>query len=544
MSVVSSDILHREPLPSERLSRRASEALTFAFARGTSESELLDEFWPILGESTVDPRLLESDLFVDELIDQCFPVVIDGRRRAICRGALRRSLLCPPASVEDTRLRQDVVRELEIRPDLVVQVERAYLDVRGVCELLTSADAGRGKTSGLKRRIEILTAIQKALQSLANLSTARSALHRAAELAEVALGSPALQRLSEVLAFEDGRTVLESRLKVGYDGTLRSLDIVRVTEREQSGFARGPVRRFVHSLWSALRGYRFTEEDVLSHVIEQTFAPLESWVAHLLRLQLALEFYLAQNGFRRLAAERGLPTCLPTFVDGRTAREYVELWNPWLLGTRNRLVPASIELAPAAHIAILTGPNSGGKTRMLQAVALTQVLAQAGAPVPARQAKLRWAPQIFLSLIERPSATSDEGRLGTELLRIREVFERCGPDALVVMDELCSGTNPSEGEQIFRMVLELFADLAPQVFLSTHFLDFAARLAESKRPHVAYLQVELGALGRPTYQFVPGVAETSLARVTAERLGVTQEELSRLAIEQKAAFEKRREAGA
>jgi DNA mismatch repair protein MutS2 len=97
---------------------------------------------------------------------------------------------------------------------------------------------------------------------------------------------------------------------------------------------------------------------------------------------------------------------------------------------------------------------------------------------------------------------------------------------MVILDELCSGTNPSEGEEIFELVLTLLAELAPQAFITTHFLNLAARIA--KTPPVsglAFFQVELDQHQFPTYSFVPGVAETSLAQRTAARLGVTKDEL-------------------
>jgi DNA mismatch repair protein MutS2 len=142
-------------------------------------------------------------------------------------------------------------------------------------------------------------------------------------------------------------------------------------------------------------------------------------------------------------------------------------------------------------------------------------------------------------------ADQSEGRLGLELMRIRKVFETSGNNALILMDELCSGTNPSEGERIFEMVLDLLEELGARVWITTHFLDFAQRLEQKKlaaqapgedtagarggprlsAQSLAFLQVELDATKRPTYQFIPGVAETSLARNTAARLGVTREEL-------------------
>jgi DNA mismatch repair protein MutS2 len=141
---------------------------------------------------------------------------------------------------------------------------------------------------------------------------------------------------------------------------------------------------------------------------------------------------------------------------------------------------------------------------------------------------------MFLSIGDHADAHQTEGRLGSELLRVRKVFESVRPGAFLVVDELCSGTNPSEGEEIFRMVLSLLHQLSPQAFISTHFLELAASLfraradarasttRNSREQGLDFLQVELDAQSRPTYRFVPGVASTSLAAQTAARLGVTR----------------------
>ena len=97
---------------------------------------------------------------------------------------------------------------------------------------------------------------------------------------------------------------------------------------------------------------------------------------------------------------------------------------------------------------------------------------------------------------------------------------------MVVLDELCSGTNPSEGEEIFELVVTLLSELRPQAFITTHFLQMASRIAQKPPvPGLMFLQVELDKHQFPTYRFVPGVADTSLAHRTAARLGVTREEL-------------------
>jgi DNA mismatch repair protein MutS2 len=154
--------------------------------------------------------------------------------------------------------------------------------------------------------------------------------------------------------------------------------------------------------------------------------------------------------------------------------------------------------------------------------------------VPARAARLQLRDGLFVSLLQETTADQPEGRLGMELLRIRRMFEKLEFNSLVILDELCSGTNPSEGEGIFQLVVGLLAELEPQAYITTHFLEFAARLQRDRPlPGLEFLQVELDENNDPTYGFVPGVAPTSLAGKTAERLGVTREALEALVRQKK-----------
>ena len=136
---------------------------------------------------------------------------------------------------------------------------------------------------------------------------------------------------------------------------------------------------------------------------------------------------------------------------------------------------------------------------------------------------------LVVSLIQETFPDQTEGRLGMELMRIRTLFERLPVGAIVILDELCSGTNPSEGEEIFELVVAMLAKLRPQAFITTHFLEFAARLERQRTIEgLRFIQVQLGQHHEPTYQFVPGVAKTSLAHHAAARLGVTGDQLAAL----------------
>jgi DNA mismatch repair protein MutS2 len=528
-------------------SKEQREALTFAFARGVDRDHLMALMEPGLGPSTFDPATFHQDLFLSELIDGCFKISIKGKNVDAKNRYFHKLLTHPPADQESVAFRCEVQRELTTHKERRTWLEDAYLALIDLRDALSGATFAQ-RSVGVRRRIDILVNYKKCLDALYRAcSTSQSGLRRIADWVQQVTEKKSHASLVQLLDFEGGRAVLETRLQTGYDGTLRRFEIVGVSLTEHRAFPRGPLARFFRSVWSLVKGFRFSEEDIMSQVLDEVFGQLEDEVTMLLGLLLQLEFYLRAAGFVDKAQSAGYDTSLATFSLAPTSLQLRRLFNPWLLLQKNdRPVPCDLSLGESAPIVILTGPNSGGKTRLLQALAATQLLAQAGLPVPAEQACLGWAEQLFLSMIEHVQADQSEGRLGLELMRIRKVFETSGKSALILMDELCSGTNPSEGERIFEMVLELLEELGARVWITTHFLDFAQRLEQKKQAvqepradtqdgdgarstfsaqTLAFLQVELDAAKRPTYQFVPGVAETSLARNTAARLGVTREEL-------------------
>lgn len=520
------DLLYVKPPRREEVSG-LSEALTFGFARGVDEGRLRKLSAPALGETTFRSESFVGDLFLDELVQGAFPLYVGDKRLDESTQFFRSVLVCPPKSPEDVELRQGIVSELINQPERVALLSAAYTSLVAFRDGLCGSDHFSAKTVGVRRRIDILSALRRGVNDLyAASSSSRSGLLRLAEWIEKFQDTDRYRRLLHLLDFEDGRTVIETRLQVGYDGELRCFDVVGTKELDHKPFPRGKFLRFCRKVLALFKGYRFSEEDVMSQLLDQVFSGLEEEVVALLGITRHVEFYLRALGFRTLASERGLSVCLPKFSEGERQRRHLTgLFNPWLCAQGISVVPCDLVQEEVRVTTIITGPNSGGKTRLLQSLAVTQLLAQSGLPVPAKEATLPRVEQLFLSLLEHAHADQVEGRLGLELMRIRQVFETSGPQSLVIMDELCSGTNPSEGERIFEMVLDLFRELGPQVVISTHFLDFAARLKSEGRSDLDFLQVEIGPRDVPTYQFVEGVADTSLARNTAARLGVTREEL-------------------
>jgi DNA mismatch repair protein MutS2 len=532
------DLLHEESRVWGDLSG-SSELVRFAFEGGDCAGvfDALIEALP-LSPTDFASDSFASQLYLDEFIRAALQLKIGGTRIEPNTKLLRRVLETPPCDPLDCTVRQRVLAELVARADLRHDLERLYLSICQLRDALSMSTVAEPNL--VRRKIAVLVALQHCVNAMADgFADAHSVLARLRSEGTAIRSMQAWSRLVQLVDLEGNIATVDVRLRLGSDGTIRGFGVLAIRENHENDALPGPFRRLIERVISFLRGYRYGEIEVVVRLLEEVFAPLADKVVEILALTGALELYLAAMSFRDLSREKGLAVSLPTIIDGPSLdpNEHAErtiegLFNPLLFLQDVTPKPCDVPIARHDALVVVTGPNSGGKTRLLQSLALTQLLGQVGLFVPAEKAQLVRAPNIFLSLVTDGDAGQIEGRLGTELLRIRQLFERLEPGSLAILDELCSGTNPLEGESIFEMVVSLLPRLRPQVFVSTHFLGLAARLAEVRPVEsLAFLQVELDLDERPTYQFVPGVATTSLAHKVAARLGVTPSELEALVLE-------------
>jgi DNA mismatch repair protein MutS2 len=506
------------------------QTLVFAFAMGGS-SESFDEAIASasLPASRWDRSYFTRDLFLEQLVERFLSVRIGGRVYPVCKPYLLRAIAEPPLLPEVAAFRRRVLGELASSKEMRADFEQVYLEIVRLRALFC---AGRYTTREL-RRLEILRAVHKVMEMLAgSFAGATSGLTRLASFGRAVCEGETYRRLDAMLDHEGHLSTVDLRVRVGSDGELRMFQIVSVRENKDNPFHSSPLGRWLAKLRLILRGYRMNGGEVIERLFDDLFTGLEVDLALLFQLLGDMEFYLGGLSLRDRALAKGLSVCFPEMIepgadDGEDRGIEIEaLFNPLLLGEKTAPVPCDLRVAQAGSVVIVTGPNSGGKTRLLQSIALCQLLGEAGLFVPARRARLPPVAGLFVSLLEDARADQPEGQLGMELLRIRRMFEEIDIGSLVLLDELCSGTNPSEGEEIARLVISLLPELGAQVFITTHLLQFAARLAEERPiPRLEFREVELDAYERPTYAFREGVARTSLAHKTAARLGVTRDEL-------------------
>lgn len=514
---------------------RAGDLVRFAFEGGDIAGALatLARATPET-PSSFDREHVSEQLFLSDLLASAFGIAIDGKTHAPDRGLLARILTQAPTDRADTAFRQAILREVTEDPVLRRDLERLYkatLDLRARFD-----EVEFDPSSGIRRKLEILVATKQCIDALADgFASANGGLVRLREAGRRIRDGEGYARLAELVDLEGNLASVDVRLRLGWDGRVRGFGVLSIRENRGNALVRGPIARFFERLAAFFRGYRYDETEVLVRLVDSVFSPLVDDLVVVLALVGSIEFYLASLGFRDLAIEKNLEVSLaelvePGPIEAPGSEVVLEgVFNPllWL----QRIVPRPVDLPSPRNdaVVILTGPNSGGKTRLLQATAIVQLLGQAGTFVPARRARIVRAPTLVASIAVEPNAAEVEGRLGSELLRVRRLFSEIEPGSFVALDELAAGTNPLEGERIFEMVISLLPRLRPRAFVSTHFLDLCARLAAAgEEPAFTFLQCELDGDDRPTFAFVPGVATTSLAQKVAERLGVTKSELGEL----------------
>lgn len=196
-------------------------------------------------------------------------------------------------------------------------------------------------------------------------------------------------------------------------------------------------------------------------------------------------------------------------------------------GHRGDVVPLDVDLDPETRSLVITGPNAGGKTVALKTVGLLALAAQCGLPVPvAAGSRLPLLRAVVATVGDEQDLLADRSTFSGRLLRLREAWEAAGPDSLILLDELGSGTDPEEGAALAVSLLEGLVARRALAVITTHLTQLAAAALEMEGAACAAMEFS-AATGEPTYRLLPGPPGASEALALARRLGLPAEWLDR-----------------
>jgi len=211
----------------------------------------------------------------------------------------------------------------------------------------------------------------------------------------------------------------------------------------------------------------------------------------------------------------------PTINTGRNIR-LVEARHP--LMDRNVAVPLQFEAGDNVRGIVITGPNTGGKTVAIKTVMLNCIMAQCGLHVTCKEADICMNSAYLCDIGDGQNISENLSTFSAHITNVLKVLREADKDSFVIMDELGSGTDPTEGMGIAIAILEELRKSGALFLVTTHYPEVKGYAAKAEGIVNARMTFDKETL-RPTYQMVIGEAGESCAFYIADRLGMPGEML-------------------
>lgn len=454
---------------------------------------------------------LRQDLALDTLVT----AMADGDE-LVSKVAGKALLIAPGNDIETIQYRQQIIADVLKHPETIREIYGLAVDALEQKRKNYWSFLGRHPSSTLRGANEVLRIFIGVLEKLKSIADAQGQR----------FASPGLSKLFATLRSEFGEAYV-SQVRLHLDALRFDKGLMMSAV---PGAGNAGVQPMLHHLpktkWlKRLIGNRQEEytfyvhpQDVagaqaLGEIRDQGLLPvatallqsMDHIVRFFERLRTELAFYIGCANLHERLDSIGTHVCLPQpSVTGSRRFSARSLYDPCLALNLQRPPVGNMLDADGSNLVVITGANQGGKSSLLRAIGLAQLMMQAGMFVAAQAFDAELCGGVFTHFRREEDASMKHGKLEEELARMSDIVDWLAADTMMLFNESFTSTNEREGSQIGRQIIDALLERRIKVCFVTHLYELAHGLFTRKMADATFLRAERNEDGTRTFRLVAG----------------------------------------